>query len=427
MNTLNSYHDVHQHTTHLNMRRLLVLRGVAIGSWLLTLLLVTFTLHLQSAIWPLLLILALWSGLSLWTGWHIKKMEAIADSRFFIQLILDVAILTLLLYFSGGSTNPFTLMFLLPLVVAASVLSMRYIWSIALLTIAAYSFLLFNYQPFIPLEHHTTEHFNIHIIGMWWGFVISAALIATFAAKMGHTLRERDHILAETKEKSLRDEQLVTLGSLAAGAAHELGTPLGTITILASELEHQYAEDKALSEQLSTLRSQVQRCKETLSTLSASAGQLQAASGKSLPLDEYLDEIIRQWQQMRPGISLLISLKGEQPPPLLIAEQTLTQALINIFNNAADASAHDIEITAQWHENLLQLTVLDRGAGIDDETNARAGRSIFTTKEGDQGMGLGLFLAYSVIHRLGGEIELTNREGGGACTAVTLPLQKLLI
>ncbi len=419
--------NVHLHTSHLNMRRLLVLRGIAIGSWLITLLLVVFTLHIESEIWPLLTTLTAWAGLSLWTWWHIKRTETIVDSRFFIQLILDVAILTILLYLSGGSTNPFTLMFLLPLVVAASVLSMRYIWSIALLTISAYSFLLFNYIPFIPLEHHMEGHFSVHIIGMWWGFVISAALIATFAAKMGHTLRERDHILAEAKEKALRDEQLVALGSLAAGAAHELGTPLGTIAILANELKHEYADNGALSEQLQILCSQVQRCKGTLSTLSASAGQLQAAAGKSQPLDEYISDTIQQWQKIRPGISLLINLKGEQPPPHLLAEQTLTQALINIFNNAADASPDNIEIMASWCRDHLQLTVCDRGPGIDDDTSARIGRSIFTTKEGDQGMGLGLFLAYSVIHRLGGEIQLTNRNGGGVSTAITLPLQKLLV
>lgn len=420
-------YNVQQHTSHLNMHRLLVLRGIAIGCWLFTLLLVLATLQVEARIWPILLTLAAWGGISLWTWQRIRQMDTIADSGFFIQLVFDVAILTILLYLSGGSTNPFTLMFLLPLVVAASVLSMRYIWSIALLTIAAYSFLLFQYTPFIPLEHHMEGHFSSHIVGMWWGFVISAALIAAFAAKMGHTLRERDHVLAETKEKALRDEQLVALGSLAAGAAHELGTPLATIAILARELEHDYQDDPVLGEQLQILHSQVNRCKETLSTLSASAGQLQAAAGRCQPLDEYLNETIQQWQAVRPGISLLINLNGKQPSPQLLADQTLTQALCNIFNNAADASPNNIEIFAEWDEQQLKLEVRDRGPGIDEEASEHIGQSIFTTKAGDQGMGLGLFLAYSVIHRLNGEVLLRNRDGGGACTFVTLPLKKLLV
>jgi len=422
-----SPYNVQLHTAHLNMRRLLVLRGIAIGGWLLTLLIVISTLHVKSGISPILLTLSIWGGVSLWTWLRIKQMETIADSHFFMQLVFDVTILTILLYLSGGSTNPFTLMFLLPLVIAASVLSMRYIWSIALLTIVAYSFLLFQYTPFIPLEHHVEGHFSTHIVGMWWGFVISAALIAAFAAKMGHTLRERDHVLAETKEKTLRDEQLVALGALAAGAAHELGTPLGTIAILAHELEHEYQDDAALSEQLQILRSQVSRCKETLSTLSASAGQLQAAAGRRQYLDDYLSETIQQWQTVRPGISLLINLSGDLPAPQLLADQTLTQALCNIFNNAADASLNDIEIHAKWDEEKLQLEVRDRGPGIDEAASELIGQSIFTTKAGDQGMGLGLFLAYSVIHRLNGEVILRNREGGGASTFVTLPLQKLLV
>ena len=418
--------QVQLHTSHLNMRRLLILRGIAIGSWLITLLITLLALHVEAPIWPLLLTLTCWGGISLWTWWRIKQMPAITDRSFFIQLIVDVGILTLLLYLSGGSTNPFTLMFLLPVVVAASLLSMRYIWSIAFLTILAYSFLLFNFQPFLPLEHHMEGHFSVHIIGMWWGFVISAALIAAFAARMGQTLRERDHILAEAKEKALRDEQLVALGSLAAGAAHELGTPLGTIAILSAELEDEYQSDHDLNQRLHILRTQVARCKETLATLSASAGQLQAAAGRSQPLDEYLDETINQWQGLRPGISLLININGSQPAPRILAEQTLTQAVINIFNNAADASPDDIDIRAQWTDNHLTLEVRDRGPGIDDEVSAYIGQSIFTTKGGDQGMGLGLFLAYSVVHRLGGDVSLHNREGGGACTVVTLPLNKLL-
>ena len=418
--------QVQLHTSHLNMRRLLILRMIAIGSWLITLFATLVTLHVEASTWPLLLTLAGWGGLTLWTWWRVKQMPVIADQSFFIQLILDVAILTLLLYLSGGSTNPFTLMFLLPVVVAASLLSMRYIWSIAFLTILAYSFLLFNYQPFLPLEHHMEGHFSVHIIGMWWGFVISAALIAAFAARMGQTLRERDHILAEAKEKALRDEQLVALGSLAAGAAHELGTPLGTIAILSAELEDEYQSDQELNERLQILRSQVSRCKETLATLSASAGQLQAAAGRSQLLDQYLDETIQQWQKLRPGISLLINLHGPQPAPRILAEQTLTQAMLNIFNNAADASPDDIDIRAKWSTDHLTLEVRDRGPGVDEEVSAYIGHSIFTTKGSDQGMGLGLFLAYSVVHRLGGDVSLHNRQGGGACTIVTLPLNKLL-
>ncbi len=419
--------NIQRDTSQLNMRRLLVLRGIAIGGWFITLLIVMNTLHLSASVWPLFIVLGIWAGLSARTWRQIKQRTTVTDFQFFIQLVLDVMILTLLLYLSGGSTNPFTLMFLLPLVVAASVLSMRYIWSIALLTITAYSFLLFIYTPFIPLEHHMEGHFNTHIIGMWWGFVISAALIASFAARMGLTLRERDRIIAETKEKALKDEQLVALGSLAAGAAHELGTPLGTISILCSELKDQYKDDSQLNEQLQILHSQVIRCKETLATLSASAGQLQAASGRRQLLNEYLNETIQQWQTIRPGISLTVELQGKHPAPQILAEQTLSQALSNIFNNAADASPDDVEIIACWDKLQLQLTVKDRGAGIEEAASQQIGQSIFSTKESDQGMGLGLFLAYSVIHRLGGEVVLENRAGGGASTVVTLPLGKLLV
>lgn len=410
------------------MRRLLVLRACAILGWLVALAVVMFGMHLQVDYWPVVLLLSCWSAISLFSWRCCRAQREIRDGAFFGQLILDVLMLTALLYFTGGATNPLTLLYLLPLVMAAALLTVSYTWIMVLLTVAGYTFVLYVYIPFPALEHHAPGHFGMHIAGMWWGFVLSAALIAAFAARMGETLRERDRNLARAREQALRDEQLVALGSLAAGTAHELGTPLGTIALLAGELEREYAHlGPEFSERCRLLRDQVGRCKQSLAALAASAGQIQADAGRSLAIDRFMGRLVEQWREMRLGVEVTADLAGGEPAPVILADQSLHQALISILNNAADASPQQVEIRARWSRERLDLDVCDRGAGLTAAARANIGKSVFTTKTPGQGLGLGLFLAHAVIARFGGRVEVSDREGGGACIRVQLPLDRLLV
>ena len=199
-----------------------------------------------------------------------------------MHLFSDVLILAALLYFTGGSTNPFVSLFLLPLTLAAAALPGRYTWAIATAAVICYSFLMVWYFP-IPHQHGI--NFNLHVLGMWFGFVLSAILISYFAVKMSATLRERDRALALARENALRDERLVSLGTLAAGAAHELGTPLATMAVLAKDLESECAGRPGVAEPFQVLRGQIARCKDILSQLAVSAGQARAEAGRDLALD----------------------------------------------------------------------------------------------------------------------------------------------
>lgn len=415
-------------TAVLNLRRLLLLRGIAITGWLAALYFVLSSLELELLLAPIGAVILTWVLISLATWWWLRDREEIPDRVFFGQLIVDILLLTGLLYLTGGSTNPLTLLFLLPLTISAALLPGRYTWFIALLTVLCYTLLLYLFVP-LPFSAHTHEQeFDFHILGMWSGFVLSAGLIATFVARMGHALRERDRLLAQSRERALRDERIVALGTLAAGAAHELGTPLGTIGLLAGEIEAEYAaRDPELAAQARILQQQVRRCKETLAMLSMSAGQSQAAAGRGRRLDDWLNELLRQWQELRPGIPLKMDISGSDPAPEIVAEQTLSHALTSILNNAADASRAGVEVAATWDAAQLCIEVGDRGAGLTPATLSAAGKTVFSTKRPDEGLGLGLYLAYSVIERLQGRVQLFNRAGGGACTRVELPLAGLRV
>ncbi len=407
-----------------NVKRLFMLRNITLLALLAAMLAVQIVLDIplpwvQMSVPLLLLVL-----INLHTWRKLRAGREISRAEFFAQIIVDTLCLTALLYFTGGSTNPFVVLLMLPLIITAAALDERYTWTMAALTVASYSVLAVLHHPLQLTAHHHDAEFSLHLTGMWIGFVFSALVVALFVVRISSGLRQRDQQLAQAREQALRDERLVALGTLAAGAAHELGTPLSTIAILSKEMEHEYRHDPALTENLRLLRQQVERCRVTLNTLSASAGEMRAESGRLQAVDQFLHEVVRQWQAMRPGIQASYRTEGPQPAPPIIAEQTLSQAIINILNNAADASPDNVEILGRWSPSALMLEVSDRGHGLSPEIAAAAGHSFVSTK-GSHGLGLGLFIAHAVIHRLGGEVRLYNREGGGVCASLVLPLTAL--
>ena len=397
--------------------RYLMLAGMVIGVG------VAFFSAFTLPFTPLFVVILIFAGLNLITWLRLRWLNRfVSEQELFMHLLSDVLVLAALLYLTGGSTNPFVSLFLLPLTLAAASLPGRYTWAIAIVAMMCYSLLMVWH---VPLPRQPGNNFNIHVIGMWFGFVLSAILISYFAVKMSATLRERDQALARARENALRDERLVALGTLAAGAAHELGTPLATMAVLTKDLESECASTPSLAEPFRVLRSQIGRCKDILSRLAISAGQTRAESGSDQALDLYLKEIVEKWNKARPAVGLQLRWEGTQPAPRIIADQTLTQAITNILNNAADASQREVEVTGRWNERELCLEVCDRGAGISAAAAAHAGEPFFTTKPPGQGLGLGLFLAQSTIKRIGGNVKLFNRQQGGACARIILPLSDL--
>lgn len=410
-----------------NLRRVFVLRGIEIGALVLALVLAHRVLELPLMLPPIVAVLVLLALVNLFTWWRLRRAWPVADGEFFGQLLVDVFAVTVLLYYSGGSTNPVVSLYLMPLVIAAITLPAAYTWAMALLTAACYTLLMFNYYPLMPKSGDYSTAIYLHLTGMWLTFVLSAFLIAFFVVRMSHAIRERDRMLAAAREETLRNERIVALGTLAAGAAHELGTPLSTMAVVARELQREYTTPPELAEDLQLLREQVDNCKHILSGMLASAGQTRledAGEGDGVALDAYFDELLEKWRLMRPGAAAATHWRGPRPAPTIMAEPTLSQALLNLLNNAADASPGSVEIEVDWDDSRLFLDIRDRGPGLSPEAVQRAGQPFFTTK--GHGIGIGLFLANATIERLGGKVALLNRDGGGAVTEVRLPLSKLL-
>jgi two-component system, sensor histidine kinase RegB len=253
---------------------------------------------------------------------------------------------------------------------------------------------------------------------MWLGFVISAIVVAYFAAEMARVVRARDAQLTRAREETLRNERIVALGTQAAGAAHELGTPLSTMSVVIGEMKRECIAPEQ-QENLSILNEQVRNCKRILDSLLAHAKETSSV----LSLEELVRNVLDEWQLLRPTVRYRFHVKGLQPSPRLRTDLALRSALLNLLNNAADASPEIMEILLRWDDERLMLEIHDQGPGLTSETAARAGSAFFTTKQ--EGRGLGLFLANATLERLGGSVRLSNREGGGATTEVILPLRSL--
>lgn len=369
--------------------------------------------------------------LTAFTFWRLRRSAPVTDAEFGAHLLADMTLLTLMLAFSGGANNPFVSYYLVPLSISAAILPARFTLGLALLSVMAYSLLLFWYHPLPELQPTTDQvlelhgahghhgALNLHILGMWFNFSISAALITAFVTRMARALREQQQELNRQREAALRHEQLVAVGTLAAGTAHELGTPMATLTVLADELLAEHGDKPGLGEDLALLHRQLLSCRGILRKLVATADTHTRSDTGWEPADRLLRQALERWQLLRPGVRFNLKVSAPGPAPLLQADPTLEQALINLLNNAADASLEPVDVTQSWEKDQVQIRLRDRGAGIDPariEATAAPQPSDKAT-----GLGLGLFLSHAAIERLGGSLQIEAPPGGGTEVRVWLP------
>jgi two-component system sensor histidine kinase RegB len=407
-------------SSRLNLRRLFVLRNFLVACELGALAVNQAFALLPLPTIPLLMLVALQVLLNIWTCKRARSESSIGDPEFFAQLTADVFLLTGILYFTGGATNPFAWLYLIPLMVSATVLSARTTWLMAALTMVCYSLLMLYHRPLGDAHAlHQDAGFTQHVIGMWVGFILSALLVAWFITGMAKNLRERDRALAQAREQALRDEQLVALGTLAAGAAHELGTPLATMAVLIGELDRDQPADK-LHRKIEILREQIGRCKEALSVMSISAGEIRADSGGGVPVADFLERTLAQWRSQRVDGNIDTVIEDPGNGARILDERVVRQSLINLLNNAADASPEELTLRALWDEHTLDIDILDRGPGLHPDKAGNIGRHQDSDKE--YGMGLGLLLSHATLRKFGGVVELSDRSGGGTRTYIRLPL-----
>lgn len=391
------------------LRRLIVLRWWLLAGELAAILLAPSLLDIPLPHWPMLVVVGLQVLANTLLARRIRGTPVLGDGELFVQLVLDVAALSVLMFLSGGAANPLISLLLPPVAIAALALSARLVAIIAGLAVAAYSLLNIVYLP-LPIAD-AERAARLHLAGMWFTFVVSVTLLAWSVVRMTASIRQRDAELADAREKASRDERVVALGALAAGAAHELSTPLATMAVVAGELEHDGELGDAARADVALLRKQIAACKDIISRLAALAGAERLDSAASTRADRWLAKVHQRWLDLRPYASSELQITGHAPAPLIITDATLEQGLLNLFNNAANTES-TVSVAADWNEAWLTIEVRDQGHGFAPHILENAGRTPFPGHAG--GSGIGLFLAHAAVTRLGGQLTLLNDGGGVA-------------
>ncbi|MBU2713860.1 ATP-binding protein [Zooshikella harenae] len=348
----------------------------------------------------------------------------VTEREFFAQLLFDVISFSILLYFSGGASNPFVFYYLIPIIISSAILPWLYTWTVTIISIAAYSGLLFFYQPLpiaIPvpfMEKGQVSMVNLHIAGMWINFMFSALLVTYFIVKMSKTVVLQHEMLSQKREEDLHNEQLMTVATFAAGTAHEFGTPLSTISVLLHELLNEHTQNTELHHDLLCLEQQVGHCRSLLKNLVNAA---EASQQKNIvSLSDFCQHLIDQYQLLKPSFPISVQFINAIEENQIECDLALYQAFLNLIDNAQQAGASKVNIQICKTEQMVSIQLFDNGPGISLEIAEQLGKPFISTKS--TGLGLGLSLSKATISRLGGTVHLFNVPSGGTLTDIRLPL-----
>ena len=430
----------------LRAQTLVRLRWLAILGQLTALLLVRFEFGFSLPFWPALLLVLLSVWLNIVLLLRYPAGARLNDNAATGVLIFDIVQLALLLYLTGGLANPFAVLFLAPVVVSATVLSSRRTLLLGLFTLALITALALFHKPLPWYPDRPLKLPRLYIFGMWMALISGIGFITLYVHRIAREAREMAAALSAAELALARRQQLHALDGLAAAAAHELSTPLGTIAVVSQELkgmcrdappELGEEERRQLCEDLELIASQAARCREILARLADHhAGRDEMLA--RVRLGALLEEIV---EPMRgPDLRIRLDLRpepgGEEKPPVVRRDPGLLYGLGNIIENACDFAESEVVISARWDDERISVTISDDGPGFAEEIISRLGEPYVTTRarqtwaeeeldeeEARAGMGLGFFIAKTLLERSGATISIANRPhpAHGAIVRVDWP------
>jgi two-component system sensor histidine kinase RegB len=357
--------------------------------------------------------------------WRLKASRLVSYGELFSHILLDVAFLIILLLNTGGIGNPLISYLLVLLAVSATLLPRAFVNTFAVGSILLYTFFLFLELTADAEMGNGETTFQLHLMGMWVIFLVSAILISVFITRMASAIQVRELNLAEARETEMRNEQLVAIGTLAAGTAHALGTPLSTMAVLLTELDKLSPEelkDNDIKDDISILKQQVTRCKHSLTQLTRYYNKDSAEKEETQLLPKFVNDIQDYIINIHPTASVRFLI--ENAKDLKVASSlSIRHALINIIENGIKASKTHVEVKfkiTQAATTYFEVAVKDDGPGIPTKIMENMGEPFISIRK--ESMGLGIFLANAAVQRLDGSIEMFNLKSGGALTLIKLPM-----
>lgn len=416
---------------------LLRLRWGAVACQALLITAVALFLKIRLPLAIIIMIIAFEAGSNLLLGRYYRLSAADRVNKAIVAIMfMDTALLTLLIHYSGGPMNPFTFLYLVQIVIGSLIMAPVWSWALTVFTAGCYSLLFLlpadtvAGRP-IPLCHvpqastPLSPAMLLHLKGMWLAFAITSVFIVFFVAKIRKALRQYQMTIAKLQKARENNERLASLATLAAGAAHELSTPLAAIAVAVGEMQHALQSDtwtdqrRDLLEDTGFIKGRIKACKDILSEMSSDAGQPMGEQPVTVNIADFLREIVRSYHCEQLSLSVETEATVRLPP------QTCGRVIRSLIDNSLDASPEGQEITISCRvDDQIHITVTDNGTGMDEETLQRAAEPFFTTKEPGRGLGLGLFLAKTVAGRYGGDLVIEKREQGTRVTW-SLSLQEI--
>ncbi|WP_338057271.1 ATP-binding protein [Sphingomonas corticis] len=406
--------------TRRNLWLLVQLRWLAVAGQLATILSVRLLLDVALPLTPMLAIVALLAGLNLAAMLTRRRWPA-TQQALLATLLIDVAGLTGQLWLSGGATNPFVSLYLLQVVLGAVLLEAWASWTLVVLTSLAFAALALLAPPLALPEGMASTLSPPHVLAGWFNYTLAAVLLVTFTTRIARNLRDRDARLAVLRQRAGEEEQIVRMGLLASGAAHELGTPLASLSIVLGDWrgDATVRDHPALAAEVAEMQAEVARCKEIVAGILFAAGEVTGEAPERTTLARFLSGIAT-------GTRGPITIENRVGDVAIVADRALGQALSNLVDNAAEAGAAHVVLTVEREDDDLVIHAADDGPGFPAEMLASVGRPYNSTKT-RRGAGLGLFLSSNVLRQLGGTLEARNRAAGGAVVTLRLPFAALAL
>jgi len=414
-------------TNRKNMALLVQLRWTAVIGQIVTIGFVQFWMGIALPLVPMASVIYALVALNLVSLLWVRYRADINNRELLIALMLDVAALTAQLYLSGGATNPFTSLYLLQVTLGAMLLDARSTWSLVALVCVSFAWLTGYYRPLPLPQQGLADAFNLYIAGTFIGLVLDAVLLVVFVTRINRNLRDRDARLAALRQHAAEQDHIVRMGLLASGAAHELGTPLASLSVILGDWRRMpaFASDPELSQDLGEMEISLQRCKSIVTGILLSAGEARGEGSSPTTVAAFLTALVEEWRTTRPSATLYFR-NAFGADLSIVSDIALKQAIFNVLDNAAEVSRDWIELMAERDNDRLVLSVTDRGPGFSREMLAHVGKPYQSTK-GSPGSGLGLFLVVNVVRKLGGVVTVRNRPDIGAAVRIELPLSTLAI
>lgn len=343
------------------------------------------------------------------------KTTRLSDPAAFVLLSYDVLQLSLLLYLTGGLQNPFALLFLAPVMISAASLPLRFTAALVALMMLCASLLAFWHKPLPWFAAQSVELPFLYILGIWVAIVLGAGFVAIYAARVAEEARQLSDALAATELVLAREQHLSQLDGLAAAAAHELGSPLATITLVIREISKQLPKGSTLAEDIELLRQEALRCKTILGKL-ASLGQQDSGPLEDMTVEHLLEEVVAPQRDF--GVKVHIDIAGPGLMPIYRRNPGVMYGLGNLVENAIDFAKSDVIVLAKWTDVSVTVSILDDGTGFAPDVLARVGEPYISTRNPDRraknqegdGLGLGMFIAKSLLERSGAQVIASNRR-----------------